>query len=231
MGLLGFANAKTVKGELLGWRTAILYLAPHKLSGNNVCEAASPGCIASCLYSAGRGAMKYVQEARMRKTRAFFENKEAFIAQLHREIESEVKSAKAAGFSLCVRLNGTSDIRWEEYGIIQAFPDVQFYDYTKIIQRVLDSRLENYDLTFSLNENNEKYAYQALAAGKNVAAVFPSLDFPKTYLGAKVISGDNHDLRFLDEKGCVVGLKAKGKARHDKMGFVLPTNQPQGVTQ
>jgi hypothetical protein len=44
---------------------------------------------------------------------------------------------------------------------------------------------------------------------------------PKKYLGRKVIDGDETDLRFLDPKNSIVGLIAKGKARHDQSGFVV----------
>jgi hypothetical protein len=44
---------------------------------------------------------------------------------------------------------------------------------------------------------------------------------PKTFLGLKVIDGDTHDMRFLDEDNVVVGLKAKGKAKTDYSGFVI----------
>jgi hypothetical protein len=47
---------------------------------------------------------------------------------------------------------------------------------------------------------------------------------PATFtIGGKsfpVINGDETDLRFLDAKGVIVGLRAKGKARKDTTGFV-----------
>ena len=36
-----------------------------------------------------------------------------------------------------------------------------------------------------------------------------------------VISGDDHDLRFTDPHGKIVGLEAKGKAKQDNSGFVV----------
>jgi hypothetical protein len=59
----------------------------------------------------------------------------------------------------------------------------------------------------------------ALSNGMNVAAVFHKV--PETYLGRTVINGDETDLRFLDPKGVIVGLKAKGKAKKDTTGFVV----------
>jgi hypothetical protein len=58
--------------------------------------------------------------------------------------------------------------------------------------------------------------------GENVAVVFSSKkgeDLPVTWQGREVIDGDLHDLRFLDGKNKVVGLRAKGKARKDGSGF------------
>lgn len=228
MNLLTFQNAKTIKGESLGWRTAILYLAPHKISGTNLCEGASPGCIASCLFTAGRGAMNYVQNARLNKTNYFNKDPKAFVEQLCGEIKREEKSAKKQGLNLCVRLNGTSDIRWENHGIIQQFPHIQFYDYTKIHERVLNNKLANYHLTFSLHEKNQDKALEVLKAGYNVAAVFDNV-LPEQYLGYPVTNGDEHDLRFTDISPCIVGLKAKGRARYDEIGFKLTTKEITNV--
>ena len=118
----------------------------------------------------------------------------------------------------CFRLNGTSDISWEKYGIIEKFPNVQFYDYTKVRNRKV-SHLNNYHLTFSKADGNDMDARLAASAGMNVAVVFKEL--PETYMGRKVVNGDETDLRFLDEKSVVVGLKAKGKAKKDTTGFVV----------
>jgi hypothetical protein len=103
---------------------------------------------------------------------------------------------------------------------MQAFPHVQFYDYTKIPITRRRNRPANYHLTFSLSERNEADAKRALTAGVNVAAVFPTRDFPPTYLGTPVIVGDESDLRFTDPRGVVVALYAKGSAKHDASGFV-----------
>jgi hypothetical protein len=37
----------------------------------------------------------------------------------------------------------------------------------------------------------------------------------------KVIDCDEHDLRFLDKKNTVIGLRAKGKAKKETNGFVI----------
>jgi hypothetical protein len=149
------------------------------------------------------------------------------MSQLVREIENAIVNAARHDVEPVFRLNGTSDIRWETVPVINdrgyayenvmlMFPDVQFYDYTKIANR--RNIPANYHLTFSLAESNEQNARKALDAGMNVAAVFHTL--PDTYLGRKVINGDATDLRFLDPKNVIVGLKAKGKAKRDTTGFV-----------
>lgn len=224
MKLLGIdTNAKTVKGEKLGYMTGILYLAPSDLSTYQVCAKASAGCREACLYTAGRGAMSNVQKARIAKTRFFFEDRHAFMAQLVVEIKALIKKARKAGMIPVVRLNGTSDIPWERVrvgdypNIMAMFPEIQFYDYTKRANR--KNIPSNYHLTFSLAEDNDADAERALAFGLNVAAVFKG-GLPETFMGVPVVDGDETDLRFLDEEGVVVGLKAKGKAKKDTSGFV-----------
>lgn len=229
MKLLGIdTNTKTVKGQKLGYMTGILYLAPANISGYEVCPKATEGCRKACLYKAGRGAFSNVQNARIAKTKYYFENREAFLSDLVKEVRALVTKAEKAGFIPVVRLNGTSDIPWERVpvyfdgsirpNIMAAFPEIQFYDYTKRPNR--KDLPANYHLTFSLAEDNTEDAKVALRNGMNVAVVFRTPDFPAFYLERTVVSGDDTDLRFLDEKGVVVGLKAKGPAKKDTTGFV-----------
>jgi hypothetical protein len=223
--LLGYQNAKTTKGEDLGYLTGILYLAPSDLSGVDLCPKASEGCKKACLFTAGRGKFRNVVDARMNKTIYFLKDRKAFVSQLHVEIARANKKAQRLGLKLCIRLNGTSDIAWEALtDIIQSFPDIQFYDYTKISKRFERVLPSNYHLTFSLSESNDAEALKVLALGGNVAAVFKN-GMPSKFLGAEVIDGDLHDLRFLDKKpqgqrGVIVALKAKGEAKKDASGFV-----------
>jgi len=224
MKLLGIdTNAKTVKGEKLGYMTGILYLAPADLSGYEVCAMRSAGCTKACLYTAGRGAFGNVQAARIAKTKMYFEEREKFMLLIAKEIAALIRKAEKANMIPVIRLNGTSDIPWErvpvgEYPNIMAmFPDVQFYDYTKRANR--KDLPANYHLTFSLAEDNDVNAEKALAFGLNVAVVFRK-ELPSEYMGAPVVNGDETDLRFLDGRGVVVGLKAKGRAKKDTTGFV-----------
>lgn len=228
--LLGVGNnAKTVKGDGSEYLTAILYLAPaDTVDGINVCPmAVLAGCKAGCLYSAGRGAMNSVQAARQRKTILWRDFHEVFIADLIQDITKFRAYCIKKGITPVVRLNGTSDIHWERYGIMEQFPEVQFYDYTKDIKRVRKALPDNYHLTLSYSEASTRYSDMVLDQmckhqGHNMAVVFRNKDkIPKTYMGFKVVDGDKDDLRFLDPKGVVVALYAKGKAKHDASGFVI----------
>lgn len=230
MKLLGIANTKTMKGEKLGFRTYIMHLAPSTLSGYQVCPMASPGCASACLNLSGMGVFSTVQKARIAKTKLFFEDRGTFMAQLVKEVQAAIRSSRKLGLTPVFRLNGTSDIRWETVAvfldgfwytnIMEAFPSVQFYDYTKIPNR--RGIPVNYHLTFSRSEVNEVEALQVLSAGvMNVAVVFDEL--PKKWAGVKVVDGTETDLRFLDDRAVVVGLKANGKAKRDATGFTVLT--------
>lgn len=229
--LLGVGNnAKTVKGDGSEYLTAILYLAPaDTVDGINVCPmAVLAGCKAGCLYSAGRGAMNSVQAARQRKTILWRDNRGEFIAQLHDDLIAFRKYCLKKGITPVVRLNGTSDIHWERHiDMAGEYPEIQFYDYTKDIKRVRKALPDNYHLTLSYSEASTRYSDMVLDQmckhqGHNMAVVFRDKDkIPKTYMGFKVVDGDKDDLRFLDPKGVVVALYAKGKAKQDTSGFVI----------
>lgn len=232
--LLTVANAKTVKGEKLGVLTGILYLAPAMVSGRQVCPNASDGCKAVCLYTAGRGRFTKTQEARISKTNLFFDDRPEFMALLVDNIAAIVRKAKREGLTPAVRLNGTSDIAWEKMSVVVdgesfrnvmvAFPDVQFYDYTKISGRKAAIALPNYHLTFSLAENNDIEAFKAIREGYNLAVVMDlkkGADKPTSWAGYPVVDGDISDVRFFDPKGGhIVALTAKGDAIKDTSGFV-----------
>jgi hypothetical protein len=227
------SDSKTVKGEKLGYLTGILYLAPADLSGYQVCPMAKLAqCDGPCLNSAGRGAFNSVQKARIAKTQLFFENRDYFMQCIVFSVRSLIRKASRMGLTPLVRLNGTSDIRWEtipvtidgkEYrNIFEAFPEIQFYDYTKIANR--KGIPENYDLTFSYSGvmSYQSYAKQAIDSGMRVAVVFRSIDvIPSRFIGLPVVPGDNSDIRHLDPHGSIVALYAKGKAKKDTSGFVI----------
>jgi hypothetical protein len=235
--LLGIdTNAKTIKGEKYNIKTAILYLMPAKQSGVQLCPMASTaGCEKACLFTAGRGAMSNVMLSRLRKTLYFNQYRAQFMLQLQSELIRERAKAKSRGYKLIVRLNGTSDIRWENVSIgyaytniMQALPDITFYDYTKLANR--KNVPSNYDLTFSYSgiEAYQPFVETAVANGERIAVVFRNraivermLANGETFLGLTVVDGDNTDIRHLDPKNAVVALYAKGKARYDQSGFVV----------
>lgn len=225
--LLGInGDAKTSKGSKYGYLTGILYLAPANESGWEVCPSRSEGCTQSCLFTAGRGAFSNVKNARIRKTQLLFKDRPEFLRQLREDIANLIKEAKSKNLQPCVRLNGTSDLGWEGLAreIMMEFNQVQFYDYTKVVSRMLrycDGKFPpNYHLTFSRSESNWNDCKTVLEKGGNVAAVFYKA-LPNTYEQYNVEDGDLSDLRFNDGKNVIVGLKAKGKAKSDNSGFVI----------
>lgn len=227
--LLTRYNPKIAKNEKYGFLSFGLHLAPYKLGGKNICPNASKGCAAACLNSAGQGIYKRVQESRIKKTKYFHENREAFIGQLYKEINAKVNTNSKTDTKISFRLNLTSDVAWETIKLdgknfMEHFPTVQFMDYTKNLKRMMNYLTgkfpKNYHLTFSRSESNEDACDIVLGNGGNVAAVFHK-KLPKKWKGKKVIDGTLHDARFLDPKNCIVGLIALGKGRKDTSGFVV----------
>ncbi|KKN10938.1 hypothetical protein LCGC14_1031670 [marine sediment metagenome] len=249
------ANAKTVKGQKLGFMTAILYLLPWKHGGVNLCPMAEiAGCAASCLNTAGRGGIakrgaiiatdggsipdNTIQRARQARTKLFNENRNLFLSKLLTELDAFIAQAKRKGLVPVVRLNGTSDIQWERVrinkttpNIFALYPDLQFYDYTKIAKRFNRKLPDNYHLTLSYSEASKRYAASCLKAradhNVSMVVVVRNLEAKARYsmeaeiTGANVVDGDAHDLRFLDPANSVVVLKAKGSASKDTSGFVI----------
>jgi len=232
--LLGVGtNAKTIKGDGSEYLTAILYMTPYKVMVDgklfNSCSmAAMASCIEGCLYTAGRGAFNNVQTARQRKAEWFYRDKDSFMSQLYEDITKFSNYCFKRGIKPCVRLNGTTDIRWElikfsdGLNVFEQFSDVQFYDYTKIPNRKAD--YPNYHLTWSYSSANPKYEklfWDVIRKGMSVAVVFRKPIDMTTWRGYKVVDGDKDDLRFLDPKQSIVALYAKGRAKKDTSGFVV----------
>jgi len=227
--LLSTANPKIQKGTEKGYLSFILHLAPSDLSGRNTCPKATAGCAAACLNTAGRGGMfkkgentNMIQKARIRKTNYFFHDREAFMEDLVTDIMKAVNFARRKGLKPVFRLNGTSDLSWEKYptrygadNIFDQFPTLQFYDYTKVLGRKV-ANIPNYHLTFSAADGNDADVEQALAQGMNVTVVYDKIP-------EGVYSADEDDLRFLDPRVGIIGLKAKGRAKKDTTGFVKRT--------
>ena len=227
------SDAKTRKGEdAAGVRTGILYLAPHTVSGWNVCAHASEGCATACLFTAGRGAFDSVRNARIRRTELFFQESATFYDAIERDVERLVRSAERDGLTPAIRLNGTSDIPWERIErmreIMHAFSTVDWYDYTAYDYhlRPLTALPANYSLTYSLKETSESWdsMRRALMFGRSVAVVFSDYAGQDSmHIGngrtLNVVNGDLHDYRPSDPAGSIVALKAKGKARSNDDDF------------
>ncbi len=221
-------HAKIKKSNATGeYLTGILHLAPASISGHNVCPWSTEGCRQACLNSAGRGRFDNVQQARIRKTKLFFDDRKMFFDILIKEIEALIKKCAKEGVLPAVRLNGTSDITWEKIpvngakNIFALFPEVQFYDYTKASFEKRAPEIANYHLVYSRANSAQKGdLVRALSQGRNVAVVFNG-DLPKYYWGYPVVNGDETDLRFLDPKGCIIGLSAKGAAKKSIDEFIV----------
>lgn len=243
--LLTTANPKTAKGEKLGYLTAVLHLAPAMASGFEMCGGErnrTVGCTIACLNTAGRGAFdEAIQRARIRKSKWCRADRQAFMVQLEKDIRRHIREAARHGLLPAVRLNGTSDLPWEKVRylnaagdrvtIFETFPEIQFYDYTKVAARFGKTLPANYDLTFSVADGNERAEAFAVARGARTATVYRNAANPKAEArrwdlpatapdGGALVDADRHDLRFLDPPGARCGLKAKGAARFDTTGFV-----------
>jgi hypothetical protein len=237
-------SAKAIKAQSYGWLNAIHYLAPHDMSGVNLCPKATPACIKLCLgwYSgqasmvAHQNAYNSVRQSRVDKARRFMRDRKAYMADIVHAIELMITKAGRMHLKLCIRMNGSSDIAWEGIAcerngssyrnLMLAFPELQFVDYTKIEHRLKRPLPTNYRLILSRSETNENAVIETVRAGNNAAAVFDVI--PQTWNGLRVINGDQHDLRHLDPLGVVVGLTPKGsRAKHDRTGFVVRLNSNQ----
>ena len=226
------ANAKIEKTNAVGGEN-YLYAEMSLMPNHRICGGSkAAGCMDACLRNAGRGVFPNVRQARERKSEWFMTHPTGFKAQLVDELESLLKKAQKQGKTLRVRLNCLSDISWELQpclrngmafkGIPQAFPEIQFYDYTKLANR-LGKTPANYHLTFSYSgvPTYKNQVKMAQSTDANIAVVFHGKELPVTFMSRKVIDGDLHDARIDDPKGVIVGLRAKGTARKDVSGFVV----------
>jgi hypothetical protein len=229
-------SSKTVKGEKYGYKTLIQYLSPADYLSQylgfifpNMCAYASEACRDVCLGEhAGRMVFDGPKGARIRRTLFYHLAFESYLIEMMRQAEKHIAKARSEGLIPVGRLNGASDTLWERKapGLFERFSDIEWYDYTKVPIRYRRNLPSNYHLTFSRSETNEKDCVEALSFGVNVAVVFRKT-LPETYvIGGReypVIDGDTHDIRLphIDGSGVVVGLKAKGKGKQDKSGFVV----------
>jgi hypothetical protein len=237
------SSSKIAKGLKYNEMTYILYLAPAEQSGYNVCPGSTAECREACLTESGHNRIDVkknaINKARIAKTKLFFEHREFFMGWLVTEINKARNDAFAKGYTFSVRLNGTSDIQPEMFKyngkvIFNVFNEVTFYDYTKVANRFkLLDKYSNYDLTYSFSGYNMLQSLELLENNKGrVAMVFEGKQLPKTFMGYKVIDGDEYDMRHLDETGVIVGLKfkfvrTKIDTAHNK--FIIPMDSKFSV--
>ena len=232
-------SAKAVKAQGYGYLNAIHYMAPADVAGvGDLCPSRTPGCTAACLgWYSGQASMvahdadiNSVRQSRIDKARRFMKDRAAYMRDVVRSIELAERKAARMGLALCVRMNGSTDISWEGIAcerngtrfrnLMDAFPHIQFVDYTKIASRMRRALPSNYHLTLSRTERNDATVADIVRAGGNAAVVFDRV--PAEWQGLTVIDGDTHDLRHLDPRGVIVGLTPKGrKAKRDTSGFIV----------
>lgn len=231
-------DSKTKKSVPHGVLTGVLYLQPNTgqdvggVARYNVCPFSTPGCRAACLNKSGRGQMQSAQKGRLRKALLWRDERKLFLDLLRLDLTILEAEAKARGLQPAARLNGTSDIFWEDHGIPQEFPGIVHYDYSKApydrIARWNGLFPRNYHITFSWSESAQATvrAQTWLDHGQPVAVVFrgevptswgKSAGLARDY---PVVGGDLHDMRFKDGP-VIVALGPKGRAKSDQSGFVI----------
>jgi hypothetical protein len=237
------SSSKIAKGLKYNEATYILYLAPADMSGYNVCPMASDECKEACLSESGHNRIDVkknnINKARIKKTKLFFEQRDFFMGWLVTEIEKAKYQSESNGMRFSVRINGTSDISLESFklngkNILELFNDVTFYDYTKVVKRFnMLSKYPNYDLTYSFSGHNMLHCLDLLSKGNGrVAMVFEGKVLPTSFMGYKVIDGDEYDMRYLDEQGIIVGLKFKkvrNKIDTANNAFIIPMDSKFSV--
>ena len=153
-----------------------------------------------------------INDSRITKTKLFFEHREFFMKWLIYEIKAAQRKAIRMTYAFSIRINNTSDINPEDFqldgkNILEIFNEVQFYDYTKVKERIdLMTKYNNYDVTYSYTGYNLTECQKMLLNKIKVAVVFKLI--PENFMGYKVIDGDKYDMRYRDE-AVVIGLKYK----------------------
>jgi hypothetical protein len=236
LGTCGSSSKLYKNSKVLNIDTFVLYLAPWKSSGYQVCAMATKECIDGCLSTSGRAGMEILSgnesrivASRIKKTRMLFENRDFFMNWLVAEIKASKALSESKGNEFAVRLNGTSDLNWNAFKVngktlFELFPNTQFYDYTKVPNR-FNNMPDNYHLTFSYTGRNWSDCEKVLSNGGNVAVVFNVQKWynskpengllPLSFKGYEVLDGDTTDYRPMDKKGCIVGLRWKSIANKD----------------
>lgn len=213
-------------GEGIGLPAYGLALAPHSLSGSNVCPWSTVSCRRSCVAYSGMGTAPSVLAGRLARTHFLVNDPVGFVSLLVSELDRIVGTEG----EISMRLNAFSDIRWElmlPRWFWGRFSSVRFYDYTKASVGRRPNLPANYALTHSVSDKTSpSYIAAAIGAGRSVAVVIPTRG-GKTADGTKrpipadyhklgtVVDGDLNDRRYADPAGSLVVLRRKGTLRAD----------------
>jgi len=251
------SDPKTIKSLIDGVLTGVMYGMPANGSGEwNDCPFASLGCEMACLNTSGHGGigldqdnLNPVQIARLKRSAFFHTRRSEFWTMLIRDIDRLIRKAKKLGLKAAVRLNGTTDTKWESQpvvidgvkiaeNIMALYPDVIFYDYTKwpYAKRPNETLPVNYHLTFSRSETNQDQIAENIYHGRNATVVvdIKSSDkttaIPITWREIPTFDADRSDFRPNDPIGRVLILRyksAKASSLADALasGFVVPAFQ------
>lgn len=184
-------NAKAVKASDYGYMQFIHHLhadrvdveiRPRKTESVVTCPHATHGeggCAESCLTFSGRGVMPSVQAGRAKRTTWLTSHPLSYLAALWQELVYARNISVKRGLRMVVRLNGTSDLRWELIApwLFSEFPDTLFIDYTKWPPGSRTTP-ENYTLVWSAQAHRHTIDdwHRALDHGMSVSAIF---DYPE----------------------------------------------------
>jgi hypothetical protein len=251
------SDPKTIKSLIDGILTGVMYGMPANGSGEwNDCPFASLGCEMACLNTSGHGGigldqdnLNPVQIARLKRSAYFHTRRSEFWTMLIRDIDRLIRKAKKLGLMPAVRLNGTTDVKWESTpvvidgvkianNIMELYPDLVYYDYTAwpYAKRPNESLPDNYHLTFSRKENNDSQIAENISHGRNATVVVDikstdkSTAIPITWREIPTFDADRSDFRPNDPIGRILILRyksAKASSLADALasGFVVPAFQ------
>lgn len=211
-------NTKLQKSEHFGYKSVGLSLLPHRLADEKVdlCGGRSTSlCREFCINTSGHQSMSKIQEFRKKKTLEFLKDRKRFLEKCSIELNYLEELANDQGLKLTCRMNMFTDVDYYKYkidgkSIYEKHPTIQFIEYTKHYNKL--SYLPNLHITYSYDKEYHEEALNVLKRGDNLSVIFPDI-LPNEWNGYRVINGDTHDLRFLDPKNVVVGLKYKNSMK------------------
>lgn len=240
-------NSKLAKSREFGFLSVGISLAQSDASGFNVCKFSSEPCRNACVGKKGlAGVFPSIEEARIRKTKMLFQDRDRFYALLDKDLAKLPGLSRSLGLKIHFRSDVFSDIDWrigfrdsQKRGLfdrLEALPvrrdELELHDYTKDFWRWEREHLNNrrynleWKLTFSFSGENESLCIEVLRRGGRVAVAFDCKphQLPKTWRGYRVVDGDVHDLQWLHGGGVVIGLAVKGEplGQGTPNGFIQP---------